>query len=292
MESKNTSPLKRLWDALGSLKFFWWLCMLISFVFYFGVMGIKGGAVHGFKEMNKWILIDWVTVHGAEKPLILGWLFIVTVLVFLLTVNLTARLSSEIQTVRRLYLDWKEKDAKGSGVILVRKGAVFLMHVSVFLMIFIHLASAVSGVKYSGPVLMKGRVIDDPRLPFPVECVDIIKPGGKNQGKHARPTVVLKPAASDLPAFNIPGWYKGYYYNLYADYIQTEPETGKPGDAGKKPRKKIGLKLTVNNLHVAYPLLAAACLCLLGVVMHIFTRPEVIDFLAAYKKRLQPLSGQ
>jgi len=290
MADTSTSIFNRIWRGLGSLRLFWWLCLSISSIFYFGVMGIKGGAVHGFKEMNKQILIDWVRGPGIEKPLILGWLFIVALLVMLLSMNLTVRLSSEIKTIHKLHLDWKNKGKKGSGIILLRKASIFLMHFSVVLMILIHLTSSVSGVKLSGPVLSKGHVIKHPLLPFSLECKNIIRPSGKNLGKHARPTVVLKPANSDLPSFKIPGWHQGYYYNIYADYIDVEPESVKPGETPKKPREKIGLKLAVNTLNVVYFLMAAASLCFIGIILHLSVRPEALVFFEKNKKRWQLLT--
>lgn len=286
MTDTNTSLFKRSWNGLGSLYFFWWLCMLISSIFYFGVMGIKGGAVHNFKAINKTLLIDWITIQGSDKPLILGWLFIVFVLVFLLSINLTVRLLSEIKMIHELYLDWKNRDTNGRGLLLLRKSSVFLIHFSIIFMIFIHLASSVSGMKFSGLVLLEGHVVEHPLLPFSLECQKIIKPHGKNKGKHARPTVVLKPVNSNIPSFTIPGWYRGYYYNVYADYIETKPKPGKPGEVVKKSRSKIGLKLTVNTLHVFYPLLVAAGLCFLGILIHLFSRPETMGLLKKYKTYL------
>ena len=280
MNSEGNLFLQRTWAALGSLRFFWWISMSIVGIFLIGCIVGKGGIYPvPSSSLDGEILLRWLTGTGGHNyPLVRAWIIGIIILVFLLGVNLSVRLVSDIGVLWRLFLEWKKSDTAGSSLVMTRKFFVILMHGSIILLMLVHLISCTTGFKISGFELHPGEIIKHKKLPYDLYCEKIIMSKRDPRGGPSRPSVVLRPMVPDSKPFIIPkppwgsGWHDGYFYRIYAEY--SKPKAGEVADRRDrwKRRKLIALKLGINRIYGIYPLLAAGVLLMSGLALHMVLR--------------------
>ena len=271
MMGKINNYFEKILEKLSSPKLFFRLSIFVSIHFYIAVMGIKGGVDPDFKKLNNHILIDWIRDCSRDHIIISVWLFIAFILLFILGLNISARVFNEFRVLVKMI----KKSDNGFDLKVMRKVSVFLIHLSFIFMLGIHFISSVSGTKLSMAPLKKGKILSHPELSFELQCLEI----EKSAKKYLKPKVLLKKIGrEESRELKIPGWDNGYYYNVSAGYINTKIK--KSGQ--EKTIKRIGLKLIVNNVHVMLYLAAASLICTAGFFMHIFMRPEVLGLI---KKR-------
>lgn len=280
MISKENSFITRAWAALGSLRLFWWICMLISGVIFIGLVFLKGGVYPGVSSsLDGEILIRWLTGPGGHNyPVARAWLMVLIVLVFILGINLTIRLLSDIGDLWRLFWEWKKRNVSGNGVRVANKFAVVLMHGSYIILLLAHVIPATTGIKVSGLELRTGRIISHEKLPYDLNCEKIIMSKRVSRRGPSQPSVVFRPMVADSKPFMIPNptwgsrWHDGYFYRIYAEYTKPKPgETVKRRD-WRKRRKLIGLKLAINRVYYTYPLAFGGILFMSGCALHMVLR--------------------
>ena len=280
MNSEGNSFIQRTWAALGSLRFFWWVSMSIVGIFLIGCIVGKGGIYPvPSSSLDGEILLRWLTGPGGSSyPIVRVWIIGIIILVFLLGVNLSVRLVSDIGVLRRLFLEWKNSHTPGSGLAMTRKFSLILMHGSIILLMLVHLISCTTGFKISGFELHLGKIIKHKKLPYDLYCERIIMSKRDPRGGPSRPSVVLRPMVPDSKPFIIPkppwgsGWHDGYFYRIYAEYSKPKPgEVADRRDRWKR-RKLIALKLGINRIYGIYPLLAAGVLFMSGAALHMILR--------------------
>jgi hypothetical protein len=204
---------------------------------------------------------------GHSYPFIRAWIIGIILLVFLLGVNLSARLIFDIGELWRLFLEWKNSDTTGSGLAMARKFSLVLMHSSIILLLLVHAISSTTGFKISGFELHPGKIIQHKKLPYALYCQKIIMSKRDPRGGPSRPTVVLKPMVADANPFMIPkppwgsGLHDGYFYRIYAEY-------------------------TIPKSDGIYPLLAVGVLFLSGAALHMVLRQELWVRILRWRKRL------
>lgn len=280
MNSEENSFIQRTWAALGSLRFFWWTSMFIVGIFLIGCIVGKGGINPEISSsLDGEILLRWLTGPGGSSyPIVRVWIIGIIILVFLLGVNLSVRMVSDIGGLWRLFLEWKRSDTAGSGLVMTRKFSVILMHCSIILLMLVHLISCTTGFKISGFELYPGEIIKHKKLPYDLYCEKIIMSKSDPRGGPSRPSVVLRPMVPDSKPFIIPkpswgsGWHDGHFYRIYAEY--SKPKAGEVADRRDrwKRRKLIALKLGINRIYGIYPLLAAGVLFMSGAALHMILR--------------------
>lgn len=293
MISEGNSFVKRAWSALGSLRLFWWISMFIVGIFLIGCIVGKGGIDPGVSSsLDGEILLRWLTGTGGHSyPFIRAWIIGIILLVFLLGVNLSARLIFDIGELWRLFLEWKNSDTTGSGLAMARKFSLVLMHSSIILLLLVHAISSTTGFKISGFELHPGKIIQHKKLPYALYCQKIIMSKRDPRGGPSRPTVVLKPMVADANPFMIPkppwgsGLHDGYFYRIYAEYTIPKSEVADCRERWKR-RKLIALKLGINRIYGIYPLLAVGVLFLSGAALHMVLRQELWVRILRWRKRL------
>ena len=281
MISEGNSFIKRVWAALGSRRLFWWICMLISGVIIIGLIFNIGGLYPGISSsLDGEILIRWLTGPGGHSyPVVRAWLMALIVLVFILGINLSVCVLSDMAGLWRLFWEWK-KGVPGTRVRVSRKLAVALMHGSYIILLLVHVISATTGFNISGLELRTGQIISHERLPYPLYCEKIIMPEIDSRGGQSRPSLILRPMVADSKPFMIPkppwgsGWHDGYFYRIYAEY--SKPKLGEivKRPDWKKRRKIIAIKLGINRVHYTYPLAFGGILFMSGCALHIVLRQE------------------
>jgi len=262
----ENSKIFRLIEKTGSVKFFFWLSIIISIHFYTAVMALKAGIDPKFKTLNNHILIDWLKIYGSDHIYITSWLFIAFILVSLLFINMFARVMIELDNLFDVYI-------KSNKIFFIKKASVFLVHFSVVMLVVIHFASSVSGYKSQGSVIKKGAVVTHPKNSKGLKCVELKRTADVSAGPRSAPKIVLKDELTNQ-AFTVPGWNKGFYYRVYADFVPKiikNPETGK-----ERKVKTIGLKLMVSELNVLIPLIFASFLCFAGLFTHLLMKNRII----------------
>ena len=278
--SEGNSFIQRTYSALGSLRFFWWISMFIVGIFLIGCIVAKWGIYPGVSgSLDGEILLRWLTGRGGSSyPFVRVWIIGIIILVFLLGINLTVRLLSDIGGLWRLFLEWKNSDTPGSGLAMAKKFSLVLMHSSIILVLLTHAISCTTGFKISGFELHPGKIIQHKKLPYDLYCEKIIMSKRDPRGGPSRPSVVLRPMVSDSEPFIIPkapwgsGWHDGYFYRIYAEYSKPKPgEIVERRDRWKK-RKLIVLKLGINRIYGIYPLLAVGVLFMSGLALHMVLR--------------------
>lgn len=281
MISEGNSFIQRTWSALGSLRLFWWISMSIVGIFLIGCIVGKSGILYPgvSSSLDGEILLRWLTGPGGHSyPIVRVWIIGIIILVFLLGVNLSVRLVSDIGGLWRLFLEWKNSHTPGSGLAMAKKFSLVLMHSSIILLLLTHAISCTTGFKISGFELHPGKIIQHKKLPYDLYCEKIIMSKKDPHGGPSRPTVVLKPMVIDANPFMIPkppwgsGLHDGYFYRIYAEYSKPKPVEMADRRNWCKKRKLIALKLGINRIYGIYPLLAVGVLFISGAALHMVLR--------------------
>ncbi|MGD9160211.1 MAG: hypothetical protein PVG39_17480 [Desulfobacteraceae bacterium] len=269
MEIKNDSTFKRCLEGLSSVKLFFRLSIILFILFYAASVMCKKGTDGGFMVLNNILLSDWLINAGPKHPVITSWFIIISICFFILALNICARVIIEFKQLSSV----TSNNENASGLIR-RKACILFIHASFILIFFFYFISSVTGIKSTGPVIEKGKILQHPSLPFQVECVDIIRPGKGKPGKNnmtQKPSVVLK---VDNDEFKIPGWHKGIYY----DINMPSPPPADPGTEikpGKEAKPKP--KLFVHSFNVKC-FITVLVLWFLSFLIYTFVRPGVKKF--------------
>jgi hypothetical protein len=262
----GNSKIFKIIEKTGSVKFFFWLSIIISLHFYIAVIALKAGIDPKFKTLNNYVLIDWIKNYGADHICITTWIFIAFVFVSILFVNMFARVIVELNNLLNLY-------SKSNKVFFIKKASVFVIHFSVVLFVVIHFTSSVSGYKSPGAVIKEGGFVSHPKYSNKLKCIELKKTADASAGPRSAPKIVLKDELTNH-AFAVPGWNNGFYYRVYADFVPKIIKNSKTGK--ERTVKTIGLKLIVSELNVLIPLLFASFLCLTGLFTHILMKNRII----------------
>lgn len=231
---------------LSSAKLFFGLSMILSIQFYCAaILCKKGFDGSGFMTLNDHHLVDWIVNFHSEHSLVAAWLFITGILLFVMALNVCARVFIEFNVLLKFRKSAANSNNGRARPIFFRKAFVFLIHFSFILMIFFYFISSVTGIKFLGPVIEKGKLLKHPLLPVQMECLEIVK----SKTRKEKPMVVFKPADSDKKVqFQIPGWYEGIYYDVRNTI--ASPDISAPVD--EKPNRGLQLRLFAHRFNVKF----------------------------------------
>lgn len=212
----NISTFEKYLARLSSTKIFFWLSIILFFLFYTAsAMCKKKIEDGGFMNLNNYLLIEWLKNSGQEHPVITIWLIVIFICFFILALNIFARIIIEYN---QLILVTKNTFFSGidkSPALFFRKFSIFLVHFSFIIIISFYCIASVTGIKFTGPVIEKGKIIQHPLLPFRVECVDIFE--STNIEAYNVYKVIPKVTAVlriNNSEFTAPGWHDGIYYDV------------------------------------------------------------------------------
>jgi hypothetical protein len=219
--------------------------MVISFHFYLAAILCKTGFDDsGFMDFNNYLLLDWFLNSSSIHPMVATWLAVTCLLFFILAFNICSRVLLELNSLITAY------KSNVSGVIgtknsFLRKVFVFSIHLSFGLMLSFYFMSSITGFKFIGPAIEKGKILQHPSLPYPIECVEIIKSGKRME----KPSIFFRPVGEENGSeFKIPGWHEGVFYDVRA-MIAPRAEKGVPEATSSKG---IQLKLAAHCFNIIY----------------------------------------
>lgn len=252
MNRNSISTFERFIERWSSTKIFFWLSISLFILFYAASAMCKKKIENGgFMNLNNILLIEWLTNSGKEHPIIATWLIIIFFCFFILALNVFSRIIIEFNQLILITKNTFFSGSSRSHALFYRKISIFLVHFSFILIISFYGIASVTGIKFTGPSLEKGKIIQHSLLPAQIECIDI-QESTKTNIEDVNIYKVIPKYTAVLKVNNIefivPGWHDGIYYDI---------KMSKPtpiSDAGKKNIQKTELrpKLFIHSFHVGY----------------------------------------